>query len=185
MTVFKALTLTWNGENQIAGGTDTDACLKPFGKAVINELNRFNIATDLSHLNKQSFYDAIELCNRPIVTHAGLDYVYKHKRNIDDTQLKLLIQKGGVFGLCFYPAFLGQGNIYQNIYKNVYHILELGYEDYLCIGSDFDGADMADKLYDISFIPTLYNYLNGKGINKNTLNKIFFENAFNFFKGEV
>ncbi len=181
---IKALTLTWNGENQIAGGADTDACLKPFGKSVINELNKFNIAADLSHLNKQSFFDALDCASRPIVTHACLNFVYPHRRNLDDTQLKLLFQKGGVLGLCLYPAFLGQGDVYQNIYKNVYHILELGYDDYLCIGSDFDGADMSDKLYNISFVPFLYGYLNSKGIDKNTLNKIFFKNALDFFKGE-
>ena len=40
---IRALTLTWNGENQIAGGAATDVGLKKFGVDVINELNRFNI----------------------------------------------------------------------------------------------------------------------------------------------
>ncbi|MDO4608313.1 MAG: membrane dipeptidase [Clostridia bacterium] len=182
---IKALTLTWNGENQIAGGVDTGTRLKPFGKQVIAELNRFGIFADLSHLNKQSFFDAIEVADKPIVTHTCCEYVYEHKRNIDDTQLKLLTEKNGIMGLCFYPAFLGQCDVFENIYKNIYHILELGYEDYLSIGSDFDGADMADNLSDISFVPTLYNYLKKRGINEQTLNKIFFTNAFNFFKGEV
>ncbi len=182
---IKALTLTWNGENQIAGGAQSEARLKPFGKEVISELNRFGIFTDLSHLNKQSFYDAIELADKPIVTHACCEYNFKHRRNIDDSQIKLLTEKEGILGLCFYPEFLGQGNALENIYKNVYHILEIGYQDYLCIGSDFDGADMADNLYDISFVPALYEYLNKRGVSKQILNKIFFKNAFNFFKGEV
>ena len=62
----------------------------------------------------------------------------------------------------------------------------MGYEDYLSIGSDFDGADMSDKLYDISYIPALYEFLKYKNISENILNKIFFENAYNFFKkGEL
>ena len=178
---IRALTLTWNGENQIAGGADSDAGLKDFGRHVIGKLNRFGIATDLSHLNKKSFYGAIELADRPIITHSCLEFVYKHRRNIDDTQLKLLVQKNGIFGLCFYPAFLGDGNALENLYKNVYHILELGYEDFLSIGSDFDGADMSSELYDISAVPTLYNYLGSRGINNVILNKMFFENAYNFF----
>ena len=32
----KAVTLTWNGENHIAGGVDSDSGLTPFGKQVIN-----------------------------------------------------------------------------------------------------------------------------------------------------
>ncbi len=182
---IRALTLTWNGENQIAGGANSNSGLKPFGKQAITELNRFNIAVDLSHLNKHSFYGAIELADRVIVTHSCCEAVFCHKRNIDDTQLKTLVQKGGILGMCLYPAFLGQGNVYENIYKNVYHILELGYEDYLSIGSDFDGADMANELYDISSIPRLYKYLKFRGIDEKILNKIFFKNAFNFFKGEL
>lgn len=183
---IRALTLTWNGENQIAGGADTDAHLKDFGREAITELNRFGIATDLSHLNKKSFYGAIEIAEKPIVTHACCEYVYNHRRNIDDNQLKELVQKGGVFGLCLYPVFLGEGDVFENVYKNIFHILDMGYEDSLSIGSDFDGADMSDKLYDISSVPKLYEYLKLRKINENILNKIFFDNAYNFFyKGKT
>ncbi len=179
---IRALTLTWNGENQIAGGADTDANLKPFGREVIKQLNIFGIFTDLSHLNKKSFYSALELANRPIVTHSCLSAVNNHKRNIDNNQLSELVQKNGIFGLCFYPVFLGQGDIFENIYKNIFHILDMGYEDYLSIGSDFDGADMDKNLYDISAVPKLYKYLKSKNINDKILNKIFFDNAYNFFE---
>lgn len=178
----KLLTLTWNGENQIAGGADTDIGLKNFGKEVILQLNCHNIMTDLSHLNKKSFYSVLELADIPIVTHSCLQTVCKHKRNIDDNQLKALVQRGGIFGLCFYPVFLGDGDVFENIYKNIFHILDLGYEDYLSIGSDFDGADMNERLKDISFAPKLYKYLKFRNINDNILNKIFFENAYRFFK---
>ena len=183
---IRALTLTWNGENQIAGGANSDVGLKEFGKAVIKELNKFDIMTDLSHLNKKSFYDALELAKKPVITHSCLEYVNIHRRNIDDTQLKLLVERQGLFGLCFYPEFLGQGNVFENVYKNIFHVLDLGFEDYLSIGSDFDGADMHEDLRDISAVPKLYDYLKQKGINEEILNKIFFYNAYNFFqKGEL
>lgn len=183
---IRALTLTWNGENQIAGGADTDIGLKSFGKEVIKELNRFDIMADLSHLNKKSFYSALELTDKPIATHSCLEYVNNHRRNIDDNQLKELTEKQGLFGLCFYPIFLGQGNVFDNIYKNIFHILDKGYEDYLSIGSDFDGADMHRDLYDVSCVPALYEFLKSKKISEKILDKIFFYNAYNFFnKGDL
>lgn len=182
----RALTLTWNGENLIAGGADTEVGLKDFGKEVIVELNKFGMATDLSHLNRKSFFDALQLADRPIVTHSCLETINSHKRNIDDSQLKALVQKDGILGLCFYPIFLGQGNVFENIYKNIFHILDMGYEDHLSIGSDFDGADMHKDLHDISKVPKLYEYLKFKKINREILDKIFFYNAYNFFKkGEL
>ena len=182
----RALTLTWNAENQIAGGADSDVGLKDFGKDVIDELNRFDIMIDLAHINKKSFYPALELANKPIITHTCLENFNKHRRNVDDDQIKALVEKKGILGLCFYPVFLGKDDPLEKIYKNVYHILELGYEDYLSIGSDFDGCDMSEKLADISYVPSLYDYLKSKNINEEILNKIFFYNAYNYFnKGEL
>ena len=60
-------------------------------------------------------------------------------------------------------------------------MLELGYEDHLSMGSDFDGCDLSEKLADISYIPSLYEYLNSRNIDKEILDKIFFYNAYNFF----
>lgn len=177
----RALTLTWNGENAIAGGADTDVGLKKFGKAVIKELNHFGIMTDLAHLNKKSYYQALELADRPIVTHTCFESIYKHRRNIDDDQIKALVDKGGIIGICFYPVFLGEGDVLENVYKNVYHMLELGFCNNLSIGSDFDGCDLSVKLADISHIPSLYDYLISKNISKEILDKIFFYNAYNFF----
>ncbi len=178
---IKVLTLTWNGENSIAGGANTDVGLKDFGRRVIYELNHQKMICDLSHLNKRSFYGAIEIADFPCVTHSSIEFVNAHRRNIDDNQLKLLLQKNGIFGLCFYPEFLGQGSAFENIYKNIYHILDLGYEDNLCIGSDFDGAYMSHELSDVSDIESLYSFLKSKKINENILNKIFFDNAYNYF----
>ena len=177
----RALTLTWNAENQIAGGADSDAPLKDFGKDVIKELNKFGIMVDLAHSNKKSFYPALELADRPIITHTCLEHVNKHRRNVDDDQIKALVEKGGILGLCYYPLFLGEGDTLENIYKNVYHMLELGYEDHLSMGSDFDGCDLSEKLADISYVPSLYQYLNSRNIDKEILDKIFFYNAYNFF----
>lgn len=180
----RALTLTWNAENQIAGGADSDAGLKDFGKDVIKELNNFNIMVDLAHINKKSYYPALELAEKPIITHTCLERFNKHRRNVDDDQIKALVDKGGILGLCYYPLFLGEGDTLENIYKNVYHILELGYEDHLSMGSDFDGCDLSEKLADISFVPSLYKYLNSRNIDKEILDKIFFYNAYNFFNKE-
>lgn len=181
---IRALTLTWNAENQIAGGTYSDVGLKDFGKDVIKELNRFEIMVDLAHINKNSYYQALELADKPVITHTCLECFNEHRRNIDDHQIKALVQKNGIMGLCFYPLFLGKGDVFENIYKNVYHILDLGYEDYLCIGSDFDGCKLSDRLADISYIPSLYEYLKSRNIDKETLDKIFFYNAYNFFKNK-
>lgn len=178
---IKAITLTWNGENQIACGVDCEGGLKPFGREVIREMNSLNIACDLSHLNVQSFFDCAELGDKIFASHSCSKTVFDHKRNLTDEQLKVIAQKGGVVGICFYPAFLGADNVFEKIYENIYHLLCLEMEDNISIGGDFDGCVMSNELRSIAQIPDLYRFLEGKGLNKSLLDKIFFKNAFKFF----
>ena len=178
---ISALTLTWNGENRIGGGAFSDAPLTDFGRAVINRLNKNKMFCDLSHINEKGFYKAIEIADYPFASHSCCRAICDHKRNLYDEQLKLIAQKNGVIGICFYPIFLGGQNVFEKIYENIYHMLLLDLENSICIGSDFDGAEMSDELKNISAIPKLYGYLSSRGINDKSLNKIFYTNADNFF----
>lgn len=176
---IRFLTLTWNGENRIAGGINSDSSLTDFGEKVIEKMNRLKIACDLSHLNEKSFLKAIQLAENPIATHSNCKAVFEHPRNLSDTQIKLIAQKGGIIGLCPYPQFLG-GEVFYSMYRNILHILRMGFEDNIAIGSDFDGAKMDSRLDSIDKIPDLYTYLREKGLEIRLLNKFFFENANNF-----
>lgn len=177
---IKALTLTWNGKNLIAGGADTDACLTDYGREVIKELNRLKIACDLSHLNEKSFYQTLEVAEYPIVTHACCRALTEHRRNLTDDQIRELVRCGGVMGICFYPTFVGD-DAFEGIYRNIYHLCEMGFEDNISIGSDFDGAEMSAQLDKIEKIPELYAFLSRKGIENCLLHKIFYDNAEKIF----
>ncbi len=175
-----ALTLTWNYQNPIASGALTEGGVTDFGKAVINRMNKLNIACDLSHLNHESFLQAVYLAKRPLATHSCLNEVCKHPRNLNLSDVSLIAEKDGIFGICLYPAFLG-GNVLQNFYRNVYLLLDKGFENNIAIGSDFDGADMTGGIKSTLEIPLLYKYLLNRGISEEQLKKLFFENAYNFF----
>lgn len=176
---IKLLTLTWNGENNIAGGVYSEKGLTDFGKSAIEIMNRLKIGCDLSHINEKGFYKAIEIADFPLATHSNCKEICPHKRNLSLEQIELICEKNGVIGLNFYPLFLGE-NVFDKIYQNIFYLLDKGYQDNIAIGSDFDGAKMDKSLDKISKIPTLYEFLEAKGINKAILNKIFFENADNF-----
>ena len=100
-------------------------------------------------------------------------------RNLTDDKLQLIAEKGGIIGLCFYPEFLG-GDVFFKLYENIYHMLKLGLENNIAIGSDFDGAKMDKKLSDVTKIPELYRNLKEKGISEDILDKIFYKNFQNF-----
>ena len=178
---IKAITLTWNQENYVASGVDAVGGLKPFGREVIREMNNLKIACDLSHLNEKSFFDSLKVADYPYASHSCCKYICDHKRNLSDTQLKEIAEKGGLIGICLYPEFLGSNNVFEQVYRNICHLLHLGLENNISIGTDFDGASMSPWLSKITQIPDLRDFLERKGLRSQLLEKIFFENAINFF----
>ncbi|MBR2579310.1 MAG: membrane dipeptidase, partial [Clostridia bacterium] len=68
----------------------------------------------------------------------------------------------------------------DDIIKHTEHFLELGGENTLAIGSDFDGCDVPDEICGIEYIEKLYEYFLKKNYNQRVVDKIFFGNAYNF-----
>lgn len=178
----KAVTLTWNGANHIAGGVDSVSGLTPFGKEVINALNGFNIAVDLSHLNRRSFFEAGEVAKNIFASHTCCYKTHRHPRNLTDEQLRYIAERGGVIGLCFYPEFLGTKYAFEGVWRHINHLLNLGLHENIAFGSDFDGADMADCLDGVDKIPALYRFLQSRGLSAELLDALFFKNACDFLK---
>lgn len=178
----RSLTLTWNGRNEIASGCHQTGGLTPFGARVIARLNRCGMATDLAHLNAESFWDALACAKWPIVTHACLQSYARHPRNLDDRQLTELAARGGLLGLCFYPGFFASREAFPAIYEQLSHICRLGLSDFVACGSDFDGAQMSPALSGVAQIPALFAYLAARGIPESVLHGFFYENAARFFK---
>ena len=145
----------------------------------VNSLSSAKEIIDVHGANEKSFYKAVETAEYPLATHSCCKSVFNHPRNLSDEQIKLIAERKGVVGICFYPEFLG-GEVYSKIYENIYHLLSMGFEDVIAIGSDFDGARMSENLQKISQVPCLYEYLAEKGFEKALLQKIFYNNSNNF-----
>lgn len=176
---IKVITLTWNGENNIAGGVESEKGLTKFGEKVIDKMNELELICDLSHINRKSFYKVAERAEKVIATHSNCYEICRHKRNLLNEQIKIIAERNGIIGLCFYPEFLGD-NVYDKIYENIFYLCYKGYEDIIAIGSDFDGGEMDKRLNNISKIPYLYDFLENKGIERHLLYKIFYENAYKY-----
>ena len=174
------MSLTWNGENDLASGVHAKGGLKTLGREAVREMARLNITLDVSHLNEKSFYEVCLIDSIKIIaTHSNCYDICPHKRNLKKWQARELISRGGLIGLNFYPPFLGTGrfSVFEKIRENIEYLLSLGGEDCIAFGSDFDGADMAPQLDGIDKVGALYEYLLSKGMSRRVVEKIFYENA--------
>ena len=99
------ITLAHGGHNDIADSSTPRANepesehdgLSEFGEDVVAEMNRLGIMVDISHVSKQAMLDATAASRAPVIgSHSSMRNVNDHPRNIDDEQLRVLQENGGV-----------------------------------------------------------------------------------------
>ena len=182
----RMLTLTWNGENELGSGHATGRGLSPFGREAVPELERQGILVDVSHLNDRGLEQVLELASRPFAaSHSNARAVCPHRRNLTDSQIKEMAARRCLIGLNFYSPFLrpdGRPARLDDLYRHIAHFMELGAEDCLALGSDFDGADLPPCLDGPEKAAGLYPYLLDRGISPAVCDKLLFGNALAFFR---
>lgn len=180
----KMLTLTWNDKNAIASGNKTGDGLSHFGREAVRVLEQRRVAVDVSHLNDRSFWDVLDAAQRPVAaSHSNARAVCGHPRNLTDDQFRAIAERGGIVGLNFCQRFLTDAShaTRDDVLRHVDHMLELGGERVLALGSDYDGCDVpawlapAEKVGDLH---TLFSEQFGTRI----ADAVCFENACAFFE---
>ena len=139
------ITLCHNGDNDIcdsARGNNTHNGVSDFGAKVISEMNRLGVMVDLSHAHEKSFWDAMDISATPIVcSHSSCRALCDHPRNLTDSQMKSLADKGGVCQITIYHGFLrteGEATV-RDVLEHLDHAVKVMGIDHVGIGTDFDG----------------------------------------------
>lgn len=182
------MTLVWNGVNEIGSGHGTDQGLTEFGKQVVKRMEEKKIIVDISHINDRGFDEVCEIAARPfIATHSNLRTVCSHKRNLTDAQFREIVRRKGLVGVNLFENFLSDDHKgdQDSLYRHVSRMLELGGEDVIACGSDFDGADIDATLDTPAKFAASADYLIGRGISENIIEKMFFTNALGFFHKNI
>jgi membrane dipeptidase len=111
------LTLTHNGHNALADaaiprpdfgdGREMHGGLSPLGRAAVAEMNRLGMLVDVSHAAKSTMLQAAALSRTPVVaTHSCVRALCDHPRNLDDEQLDVLRDTGGVVQITAVSGFI-------------------------------------------------------------------------------
>ena len=109
---IRYITLTHSKSNHISDSSYDENIqwhgLSEFGKNLIEEMNKVGIMVDISHVNDEAFYQAIELSQVPVIaSHSSLRYFTPgFERNVDDAMLSKLAKKGGVIQINFGSSFI-------------------------------------------------------------------------------
>lgn len=157
--------------------------LTPLGREVIVALNRRRILVDLAHISRAGFWDAIEVHDRSqplLVSHSGVCGVTPHWRNLEDDQIKAIAETGGVIGVIFHSAFLGDpflGGRASSIVAHMEHIIAVAGDDFVALGSDWDGLICTPRdMPTVLELPVLVERMLARGWKADRIRKILGEN---------
>lgn len=171
--------IMWNRANALGGGALQDGPLTSLGASVLKILQKHGILIDLAHACPRTFLDACEIVERPFVSHANVQDIIPHPRNLRAEEIKILIERRGFFGLTFYPPFAGPD--LPSLLRHMDFVLELGGEDILGIGSDFDGCDSyVENLNSPSDYYRLYEAMLARGYKSSVIEKICYRNFISY-----
>jgi membrane dipeptidase len=155
-----AVGLAWAKGSRYAGGNTQDSGLTPAGRELVEEMDRLDVAHDVSHLSDRSFAELLELARGPVfASHSNCRALIDEpgqgptQRHLTDDQIRKLVQRGGVIGLNLYSPFLirsGRRDRRATIREAADHVEHVcmiaGSRACVGLGSDMDGGFSADNL---------------------------------------
>ena len=106
-------------------------------------------------------------------------------RNLWKEQARAIIERGGFIGVNFYSEFLrlGGGATMDDAVRHVDALMELGGEDVVGFGSDFDGIESwPEGLGHPGEFPNLLDALRRRGYSEAVLEKLAGLNLWNVLK---
>ena len=94
---------------------------------------------DLSHVHERSFMDAIEIIKSPpVASHSNAKTICDFPRNLSDSQIRGLADRGGTIGMCFFGSFVTSGTpTLDALIDHVDYIVNLVGIDHVALGPDY------------------------------------------------
>lgn len=82
--------------------------LSPYGRRVVEEMNRAGIMVDVAHVSDETFWQVMDISAAPVIaSHSSArHFTPGFERNMSDDMIRRLAQDGGVIQINFGSAFL-------------------------------------------------------------------------------
>ncbi len=194
----RMMTLTWNHENELASPNhpckeryfsfdpkrdQEDHGLKARGVEFVEAMQDMGMLVDVSHLSDAGFYDVCRIVKGPFVaSHSNARAACGCGRNLTDDMIRQLAEHGGVMGLNFCPEFLEPKDkdprqTLEAIAAHARHIINVGGQECIGIGTDFDGIGGLLDYGTPDRMVALAEGLAEKGFTQEEIEGIFYKNV--------
>jgi membrane dipeptidase len=197
---LRALGLSHFGPGRYAPGTKTEGRITPLGFDLLREMGKLNIILDATHLTDEGFDQALDFYEGPVwSSHHNVRKFVPNQRQLNDHQIKRLIERGAVIGgmldcwamdIRFIDTVSDPWQLDIKLEKLVDHwdhICQLaGNSNHVAIGSDLDGIFGTEQSpWDLNSIADLQKFdeiLSNRGYSDSDIDNIFSENWLRFLR---
>jgi membrane dipeptidase len=188
------------GPGVYANGTNSSGKLNVKGIELLKEMDRLGMILDVSHLNDEAFWDALNRFKGQVwASHNNCRKFVDHNRQFSDEMIIELINRQAVIGVALDNWMLIKGweqgktsalrkkVSMELVADNIEHICNLaGNAKYVAIGSDLDGAfgteqspAELDTIADLQLIPGL---LRKRGFSETDIKQVMHQNWIDFLE---
>ncbi|MDA9220308.1 dipeptidase [Gammaproteobacteria bacterium] len=182
---FRMMSLQHFFDNKLGGslhGT-SGAGLTEFGRQAIDEMQRLDIIIDVSHSSENVVKDVLSISNQPLViSHTGFNGYCESPRNISDSLMIEIAEKGGLIGVGFWDAAVCD-NTPRSVAEAIIYGISLIGAEHVALGSDFDGTITPG--FDTSELVAITHELLELGLGKEEIRKVMGENMLSFLQDNL
>ncbi len=140
------------------------------GRELVPRMETLGMLVDLAHVSPAAIADVLKIARRPVVvSHTGVRATCNNRRNLSDDQLRGIARTGGVVGIGYWETAVC-GTEMRYVTAAMRHVIEVVGDDYVGLGSDFDGATTTG--FDVSQLPSLTQQMLNDGMSETTVKKV-------------
>ncbi|MBZ0268417.1 membrane dipeptidase [bacterium] len=187
--------LSWRS-TRYAGGTSEPGPLTKLGRRLVPELARVGLILDLSHAAEESFFEALDLTDGPVMaSHSNPRHVCDTDRQLSDEMIRRIARRDGVIGAVPFNMMLvekwrdsGSPRVpLRRFAEAIHHTAQVaGTHTVAAIGSDFDGGFGAESAPDgldtIADLPRVAEALADLGFTDGQIRDILAGNWLRFLR---
>jgi microsomal dipeptidase-like Zn-dependent dipeptidase len=114
--------------------------LTAFGESVVRRANELGVIIDVAHASPQMVADVLALSDAPVIlSHGGVKGHCDTARNLPDSLMQKIADRGGLVGIGFWDAAVCDTTP-AGIVAAIRHAIDLLGAGHVALGSDYDGA---------------------------------------------
>lgn len=167
---LRAIGLAWDDTRYADGDWNARQGLTDDGRLLLEIMAEYNFILDLTHMSDKAIHEAVDRYEGPIIaSHSNSRALVPGPRQLTDTQIRLIAERGGIIGTVLFNKFLRANHdmgdpkhrvTLDHVVAHIDHVCQLlGSAAHVGIGSDLDGgfgredipAEM-DSIADMPFI---------------------------------